>query len=84
MPEPEHCTAHLYHGPGHQSRSRCEVKGPHDVHMTHYHGGQRATWRDGSYTDKLRAGNISFDPESYPENMGMTGFFDEPPEDEDA
>jgi hypothetical protein len=74
------CDAFLYHGPGHQSKSRCEVVGPHDVHRTHYSWGQLAEWRDGSYTNKLREQNIDFDPTSYPENMAMTGFFNEPPE----
>jgi hypothetical protein len=68
------CTAFLAHGPGHQSRSWCEVEGEHDVHVTHYHG-ECASWRNGEYTDRLRAKEIEFDPESYPENMAMTGFF---------
>lgn len=80
----ELCPALFYHGPGHQSRSRCELTGEHDVHETHYGGyDTRARWRTGSYTDKLRAGGHDFDPRSYPETMGMSGYFDEP-EDDDA
>ena len=26
------CTAEIWHGPGHQSHSRCERRGPHRVH----------------------------------------------------
>lgn len=81
-PEATACEAHIWHGPGHQSSTRCRKRGPHDTHEAVY-GGDRtlARWRDGSYTDKLREKGIDFDPESYPENMAMTGFFDEPPED---
>lgn len=82
--EGEPCEAFLYHGPGHQSKTRCELIGPHDVHRAIYGSmRQEATWRDGEYTDGLREKGIEFDPESYPENMGMTGFFDEPPQDDD-
>lgn len=73
------CEAVFYHGPGHQSRARCEVQGPHDVHEAHYRHGL-ARWRDGDYTNKLREKGIEFDPKSYPENMGMSGYFDEPSE----
>lgn len=83
MNEDKQCDAVLFHGPGHQSKARCEAKGEHEVHETHYDGGQIARWRDGQYTDQLRAKGIEFDPESYPENMAMTGFFDEPPEEDE-
>jgi hypothetical protein len=73
------CDAYLWHGPGHQSRTRCRVKGEHEIHEAEYGGGV-ARWKDGSYTDGLRAKGIDFDPESYPENMAMTGYFNEPPE----
>ena len=81
-PEPreEPCTAHIAHGPGHQSKTYCEVRGPHEVHEATYgECEQRARWRDGGYTDLLRVKGIEFNPESYPENMAMTGFHDEPP-----
>lgn len=73
------CDAKLAHGPGHQSTTRCEVEGPHEVHRCTYGGGV-AEWRDGEYTGMLRDKGIDFDPKSYPENLGMTGFFDEPPQ----
>lgn len=78
------CTARLSHGPGHQSSTPCDVEGEHDVHHCIYGShSQEATWRTGEYTDKLRAQGIDFSPKSYPEDMGMTGFFDEPPEAEE-
>lgn len=42
----EPCLAEVSHGPGHQSSTRCELTGPHDVHRAIY-GSQRqeATWR---------------------------------------
>lgn len=77
----EPCSARLYHGPGHQSRTSCRLLGEHEVHEAVYGGDQQvARWRDGSYTDLLREKSIDFDPGSYPEDMAMTGFFDEPPE----
>lgn len=30
------CTAAIWHGPGHQSRTFCEKKGKHDVHEAIY------------------------------------------------
>lgn len=48
------CTATLWHGPGHQSRTRCEVRGPHDIHRATYgpigHYDTIATWRGGDAT----------------------------------
>lgn len=29
----EPCTAVVHHGPGHQSTTLCQLKGPHDVHL---------------------------------------------------
>jgi len=29
------CTATISHGPGHQSRTKCERTGPHDLHYAH-------------------------------------------------
>lgn len=40
------CTAEIRHGPGHQSRTTCELKGLHDVHRAIYGSyRQEATWR---------------------------------------
>lgn len=75
--EGEMCPAAYYHGPGHQSRTYCELTGPHDVHEAHYSHGQYARWRTGAYTGLLRAGGHDFAPRSYPETMGMSGYFDE-------
>jgi hypothetical protein len=78
------CGAWLGHGPGHQSRTRCRIRGPHEVHEAIYGSDQQlARWRNGSYTNKLREQGIEFDPAAYPEDMAMTGFFDEPPREED-
>ena len=30
------CNASLWHGPGHQSRTYCQVKGPHKIHRAIY------------------------------------------------
>ena len=30
------CNAILHHGPGHQSRTFCELKGNHKIHKTEY------------------------------------------------
>lgn len=41
------CKAIIYHGPGHQSKTHCRVKGPHEIHeavVGSYR--QFATWRD--------------------------------------
>jgi hypothetical protein len=76
------CTARFWHGPGHQSSTRCDVIGLHDVHRCTYgESDADAAWRDGGYTGQLRAKGIKFNPRSYPENMGMSGYFDEPTED---
>lgn len=50
LPKPPPCTAELHHGPGHQSTTRCELTGAHEVHEGHYHGGIRATWRGQTAT----------------------------------
>lgn len=64
------CTAVLWHGPGHQSQSRCHVEGDHDVHEAEYVGEAgfmiTARWRNGSYTDQLRAKGIAFSPRATP------------------
>lgn len=42
------CNAKLHHGPGHQSRTRCILSGPHTVHECEYRreGGKSvARWR---------------------------------------
>lgn len=33
---PGECPAILWHGPGHQSRARCRLRGPHAIHETVY------------------------------------------------
>jgi hypothetical protein len=71
------CDAVLCHGPGHQSRTRCEALGKHEVH---YCFGGEATWRDGTYHARLRAAGIEPDPENHPPGLMMTGIFDELPE----
>lgn len=40
----EDCDAEVRHGPGHQSRTKCELKGEHEVHRAVYMGTE-ATWR---------------------------------------
>ena len=30
------CKALIFHGPGHQSRTRCRLKGPHTIHQASY------------------------------------------------
>jgi hypothetical protein len=82
MDETEACPAYLCHGPGHQSTTACTKTGPHEVHECIYGSArQHAEWRTGDYTGKLREQGIEFSPKSYPEEIGMTGFFDEPPQD---
>jgi len=40
------CCAVLCHGPGHQSKSYCQKKGPHKIHEAVYGCyDQRATWK---------------------------------------
>lgn len=34
--EQEPCNAIIYHGPGHQSRTRCYLTGTHNIHETRY------------------------------------------------
>src|SRR5256885_3979689 len=40
----ESCHAKIFHGPGHQSTTNCELKGEHDVHEAHVQG-VRLLWR---------------------------------------
>lgn len=42
----ESCGAVIWHGPGHQSKTRCQETGPHDIHSAVY-GSMRqfAEWR---------------------------------------
>ncbi len=59
----EKCSAILWHGNGHQSRTKCQLKGPHLTHYAVYGSdSQEAYWKGGE---------------------GVTGFFDEPPEEQD-
>ena len=40
------CQARIYHGPGHQSTTRCRKAGPHEIHEAVYgSGSQFAEWR---------------------------------------
>lgn len=40
------CSATLYHGPGHQSRAKCHLKGRHKIHFTVYgNHRQEARWK---------------------------------------
>jgi hypothetical protein len=40
------CLAEIWHGPGHQSRTRCHLRGPHDIHCAVYGCyDQVARWR---------------------------------------
>jgi len=67
MINPAPCDEFIWHGPGHQSRTRCRLKGDHDVHEAIYGEFQTyAKWRskpDGRAT--------------------FSGVFDEPPTVED-
>lgn len=45
------CLAILGHGPGHQSKTYCEVIGPHEVHECSYSGGD-ARWKGPA--DKMK------------------------------
>ena len=38
------CDAEVRHGPGHQSRTKCELTGRHEIHRAVYMGTE-ATWR---------------------------------------
>lgn len=45
----EPCPYAVFHGPGHQSRTRCRIRGPHEVHEAIYgEFNQYATWRGES------------------------------------
>lgn len=42
----EACQVKIWHGPGHQSSTRCTVKGPHEIHETIYGShNQYAEWK---------------------------------------
>jgi hypothetical protein len=60
------CTAKIYHGPGHQSGTSCELKGPHEIHEARYGSGdQLARWKG----DKIFSGAFDeppTDPEDAP------------------
>jgi len=48
---PEPCTAYLQHGPGHQSKTFCFLRGRHEIHQTIYGSAQQsASWRGPSAT----------------------------------
>lgn len=44
-----HCEAYIMHGPGHQSKTRCEILTPHDVHEAHVLG-EHTSWRGDETT----------------------------------
>jgi len=45
--EPGPCEARIWHGPGHQSSTRCRLRGQHEEHEAVYgEFSQFATWRD--------------------------------------
>ncbi len=40
------CDASIWHGPGHQSRTHCELKEKHEIHEARYGGyNQMARWK---------------------------------------
>jgi len=40
------CPAIIYHGPGHQSKTHCQKRGPHTIHEARYgEYDQLARWR---------------------------------------
>ncbi len=42
----ETCSATLYHGPGHQSRTKCQLEGKHTTHFAIYGSHEKeAEWR---------------------------------------
>lgn len=60
MPEPEPCDAVIYHGPGHQSKTKCYRTGIHFVHETRYGSfDQLARWTG----DKVFSGFFDEPPE---------------------
>lgn len=61
------CEERIWHGPGHQSSTRCRITGPHEIHEAVYgEFNQFAQWR------KKPDGLLTF-----------SGVFDEPPYGED-
>lgn len=75
------CTAAIHHGSGHQSSTRCYVKGPHTEHEAVYGShNQYATWTDGSYLRALEAAGVEKIPSWVDEGTAMSGYFDEPPQ----
>jgi hypothetical protein len=74
------CCARIWHGGGHQSGTYCEVEGPHELHEATYGESREvATWHTGQFVEVYaRVGADWWDPRD-----GITGFFDEPPQDAD-
>ena len=60
------CQAVIYHGPGRQSRTRCRLSGPHDIHEAYYGNySLLARWRG----DKVFTGYFDEppdDPDEHP------------------
>lgn len=80
--ESEPCPGRFYHGPGHQSSTRCELEKDHEGSHRCIYGSHcsEALWNTGDYTGRMRKSGIEFSAESYPEDIGMSGYHDEPPQ----
>lgn len=64
LDEPPRCEALIWHGPGHQSRTRCYLKGKHEIHETRYgRYDQIARWKG----DKALSG-FADEPPDEPED----------------
>ncbi len=62
------CSAIICHGPGHQSKTKCYIRGEHEIHETRYGScDQLARWK-GS---KVFSGYFDESPDD-PEEAGMT------------
>jgi len=46
MKDEKRCEAVIWHGPGHQSKTHCQLTGEHEIHETYYGSfDQFAQWR---------------------------------------
>lgn len=72
----DRCCARVWHGPGHQSSTYCEVEGPHETHRAAYgEFRQLAEWRTGQFTEEYEKAGADW----WDNRDACTGFFDEPP-----
>lgn len=56
----EPCEAVIWHGPGHQSKTKCQMRGAHEIHRTLYGSGQiLARWKG----DETHSGFFDEPPE---------------------